>query len=107
MWPESFRPPDKTPQAAVDAALALAADGEKITEGVAKKLVSEHSPKPKRRKTAPKPLMIETSGGVVIVRPKAEGVDVAMMLREAATKLAGGTVPLSDWQKKQQGGEAA
>ena len=93
--------PDKAPQEAVDAALALAECGEKITERVAKQLVAEHSPKPKKRTPAPKPLMIETSGGVVVVRPKDENVDVAAMLREAATKLAGGSVPLSKWQRKQ------
>jgi len=73
------------PEAAASEAIDLAEGGQHVTAQIAKQVIQRH--KPKKTRSCPDPIHVEVSGGVIVIRPSVEGVDIEAMLREAAVQL--------------------
>jgi len=72
---------DSAPEPAVDEALELASNGEKVTTKTAREIIAKYAPKTVSSKPGrPEPILLEDAQAVVTIRPLSEGVDICGVL---------------------------
>jgi len=79
---------DSAPEPAVDEAIELASNGEKVSTKTAREIIAKYAPKAVSSKPGrPEPIIIEDAQAVVVIRPTAEGVEAYDVLARILRKM--------------------